>query len=135
MIISGGEPPSAYPTSVFFPYRKDHPAYEYSSRFYEEKLHVGGAKPIHLSSGVEGRALGGALDGCFVPGSGSSGVGSGLQVVSVSGARDAVWSTAKEILSLMSGKDAPRFYEIGVVARSLEPYSSLVAEVFRGFFS
>lgn len=53
-----------------------------------------------------------------------------LKVVAVSGARDEVWKAAKTILSLRESTPGLQFSDIGVVARTLEPYRALVSEVF-----
>lgn len=53
-----------------------------------------------------------------------------LRIVNVSGARDEVWKTAKTILSLLQKSDGLALSDIGVVARSLEPYRALISEIF-----
>lgn len=52
-----------------------------------------------------------------------------LSLVSASGAHDEVWAAAKEILR-WADRGIP-YDEIGVVARTLEPYAGLVETVFR----
>jgi len=54
-----------------------------------------------------------------------------LVVISASGAGDEAWAAAKEILRLRAGEDPPDFSEIGIVARTLEPYRSTLAAVLR----
>ena len=154
----------AFPATLFFPYRKNHPGYRFIDRFYELKLHDSGVSPAHLLPLVEDRALHVVLDALFDPSksfplpregggdgkpalvrhdmaeflsekdtvetvSASTGVSSRLRIVNVSGSRDEVWKVAKTILSLKadSGVD---FADIGVVARTLEPYRALIGEIF-----
>ncbi|HRY28903.1 MAG TPA: exodeoxyribonuclease V subunit gamma [Elusimicrobiota bacterium] len=140
-----------YPATVFFPYRKDHPAFSFAERFYQLKLPVGGAEPIHLrgrspdgsakkksrprlpgGAPCEGPpALGRALDGLFDPVQPAVTVPEEkLKIINVSGLRDEVWRVAKEILALRERPKNPvEFDDIGIVARSMDPYRGVLAEV------
>lgn len=122
----------ARPVRVFFPYIKDHPGYRFAQRFCEEVLHAGGVAPIHLEARSASRALGPALDELSRPARRAVlAREDALVVISASGADDEVWAAAKEILRLRAGDDPPDFSEIGIVARTLEPYRSTIAAVLR----
>ncbi len=119
----------AYPCSVFFPYVKGYPAFKFVERFYELRLSRGsGAR--HLPPDWGGRALGEGLGCLFNPGRQASLPEGRLRLINVSGSRDEVWATAKGILAAREEDPSLSFDEIGVVARSLEPYRALLAEVF-----
>ena len=122
----------ARPVRVYFPYIKEHPGYRFSRRFYDEVLHGAGAAPVHLEPQCGTRALGPVLDALSRPGrSGALPRGTSLSVISASGAGDEAWAVAKEILRLRAGQAPPEFDEIGIVARTLEPYRSILAAVLR----
>lgn len=118
----------AYPSSLFFPCRKGRPGYAFAERFLEVKL--GRSPATHLSAAPEATALGPALDALFTPGAQGNPRPGAFRVFSASGARDEAWLVAKEILALRSKPDAPAFAEIGVVARTLEPYRAALGQVF-----
>ncbi|MBI5209730.1 MAG: exodeoxyribonuclease V subunit gamma [Elusimicrobia bacterium] len=120
---------SAAAVTAFFPYRKGHPGYRFADRFYELKLQGGGAFPVHLDPSVSGRALGPVLDALSTPGRRATLPDpAAVAVISVSGCRDEVWAAAKEILRLRDAS-AVRCEDIGIVARTLEPYRSAVREI------
>ncbi|MBI5677696.1 MAG: hypothetical protein HZC52_04235, partial [Planctomycetes bacterium] len=52
-----------------------------------------------------------------------------MYVINASGKRDEVWTVAKEILQLAGA--GYKMYEIGVVARTLEPYAEDVSKIFQ----
>ncbi|MBI4422968.1 MAG: hypothetical protein HY554_04545, partial [Elusimicrobia bacterium] len=56
----------AFPSALFFPYRKGQPAYQFADRFYRVRL--GRAAARHLEAEPGATALGAALDALFVPG-------------------------------------------------------------------
>ncbi|MBI4677712.1 MAG: exodeoxyribonuclease V subunit gamma [Elusimicrobia bacterium] len=116
--------------TLFYPYRKGHPAFAFAKEFYE--LRAGAAAPEHLPGGVETRALGPVLDAFGSPEKRAAlPRPEALSVVSASGAEDEVWAAAKEILALTSREAEPvAFDDIGVVARTLEPYRSAVVRIF-----
>lgn len=115
--------------SVFFPYRAGHPAFKFADRFYELKLHQGGAAPVHLPPETQSRALGPALDALFSPESSGKPAPEALTVIHASGRRDVLWRTAKEILNLRS--QGVEFRDMGIVARTLEPYRAALRDVFQ----
>ncbi|MBI3553151.1 MAG: PD-(D/E)XK nuclease family protein [Elusimicrobia bacterium] len=117
---------SRHPSSLFFPFRRGHPAFRFAEPFFEEKL--GGYELEEAGPQGAETALAPALDGLF--GEGAAILPKGrLRVISASGARDEAWAVAKEILKLTDAGGVP-YEDIGVVARTLEPYREAVAQVF-----
>ncbi|MBI5241226.1 MAG: PD-(D/E)XK nuclease family protein [Elusimicrobia bacterium] len=115
------------PTRLYFPYRKDHPAFRFAQPFFEQKLMSHDAEEVPRPA--PGRpAMNGALDGLFQPE--AKPVPAPLAVISASGSRDEAWAAAKGILRLVE-QEGYAFEEIGVVARTLEPYRNALVEVFR----
>jgi len=118
---------SRCPTRVYFPFRKGHPAFRFAEPFFEQKLMAHDAEEVPRSS--QGRpVLDSALDGLFSPE--SKPAPSPLTVMSASGARDEAWAAAKEILRLVENEGCS-YEDIGLVARTLEPYRNALVEVFR----
>ena len=139
----------AFPCSLFFPYVKGRPGFEFARRFLEARL--GRAPSRQLEADDSALALGGALETLFsiepvrraqgkAPRQAQGALrpapveprprAGAFRVFSASGSRDEIWTVAKEILALRGGKDAPAFADIGVVARTLEPYRGAIADVF-----
>lgn len=122
---------SARPVRVFFPYVKDHPGYRFARRFYEEVLHSGEA-PVQLAASDASRGLGPVLDALSCPDRRAvTPREESLAVISASGGADEVWAAAKDILRLRAGARALDFSDIGIVARTLEPYRFALASVLR----
>jgi ATP-dependent helicase/nuclease subunit B len=127
----------AYPTTLFFPYRHNHPAFAFSQRFYELNLYQGGGVPVHLEDSTRVRALGPALDRLFDPGPSPAvapdpAVQKSVRFLSVSGLRDEAWRVAKEILALHeSPSPCIPFSDMGIVARTLDPYRGVLCQVLR----
>ncbi len=118
---------SARPSKLYFPYRQGHPAFRFSDELFEQRL-SGHALIAAEGAGAE-TALGRSLDSLFDPSKPPHPVASGkVVVVSASGARDEAWAAAKETLRLLNA-GVPA-HEIAVVARTLEPYRLVLAEVF-----
>ncbi|MCX5795046.1 MAG: exodeoxyribonuclease V subunit gamma [Elusimicrobia bacterium] len=118
---------SRCPTRLYFPFRKGHPAFRFAEPFFEQKLMSHDAEEVPRSP--KGRpVLDAALEGLFNPE--AKPVESPLVVISASGARDEAWAAAKEILRLVEDEGCA-YEDIGVVARTLEPYRNALAEVFR----
>jgi len=117
--------------TLYYPYVKDHPAYEFARRFYESRLAGLAAQTEFLPPDWGSFALSGALDALFRPDSPAAKIPrEAVSVVSVSGHADEVYAAAKEILSLKErhGLDYSR---IAVIARTLEPYRRDIPEIFR----
>jgi ATP-dependent helicase/DNAse subunit B len=118
---------SRCPTRLYFPYRNDHLAFRFAQPFFEQKLMSHHAEEVPRSS--QGRpVLDSALDGLFSPE--AKPVQTPLTVISASGARDEAWAAAKHILRLVEN-EGYSYEDIGVVARTLEPYRNAIVEVFR----
>ncbi len=114
---------------VYFPYF-EHPACSFAKRFVEGRMYGLAARHVRLPEDFGSRALSGALSSVFTDS--SAGVIPGpdrLSVVSASGFRDEVWMAAKEVLRLHEMDGVP-YASIGVVARTLEPYSDHLRSVF-----
>lgn len=122
-----------HPVTLFFPLRIDHPAFAFAKNSLDSpRLRLGGDKPLYLDHRENERALKGALDRLFnahkteLPEQKPA-----LTIFNVSGTRDEIWRVAKEILHLTERKENPlQFHEIGVAARTLEPYQAAIKEVF-----
>ena len=119
-----------YPTTVLFPLAPDHPGWIFAQRFYERYLQGVASEEEHLCRP--------ASPACCIPlfceeapSSTSRAVEHArCAVISCSGPRDEMLTTAKEILRLNRDEQLA-FSEIGVVARTLEPYADWIKEVFR----
>jgi ATP-dependent helicase/nuclease subunit B len=107
-----------YPTTLFFPMVKGHPAYGFAERFFERHLFglMGQAPETTILPGP------GRDDG-LVPS------GHPCRVLSVSGPLDELTVIAKDILSLVEERGYG-FEDIGVVARTLSGYETLLPRIF-----
>src|SRR5437660_1818808 len=119
----------AYPATLFFPLRPASSAYRFAQRFFETYIH-GLASPrdeplTHTLSPREGRGKGeGSLADEMVPA-----VRGTCRIVSAIGVEDEVAAAAKEILRLIEDSHCDPL-EIGVVARTLDPYLPALRRVF-----
>src|SRR3989338_9288011 len=87
---------SACPTSVFFPLRRDVPAYRFAQRFFEAYIQgLAAGKPALPAKAVPSAALGSLADE-IVPG-----VRGTCRIISAVGPEDEVSAAAKEILRLI----------------------------------
>ncbi len=118
---------SARLSKLYFPYRRGHPAFRFANELFEQRL---SGHPLRELNGEVGQTvLGHALDSLFNPSQPPCPVAPGqVVVVSASGARDEAWTAAKETLRLLNA-GVPA-HEIAIVARTLEPYRSALAEMF-----
>lgn len=112
---------------LFFPYRRDHPAFRFAETFFNEKLLAYNTQ--ELDAGAQGTALGPVLDALFTAQCAAPAADK-LVLMNASGCRDEVWAAAKEILSLVESGSAA-YEDIGLIARSLEPYRAAIHEVFK----
>ena len=127
------------PSTLFFPLFRTtpkHPAWEFSRRFYER--HVTGlahneAGIRELASEPEKKPVRNPLPSLFrdEPGEGTNLFPADFrcEIFTCFGARDELLTAAKEILRL-NAEDGIEFREMGVVARTLEPYVGWIQEVF-----
>jgi ATP-dependent helicase/nuclease subunit B len=89
-----------HPSTLFYPYRRKDVSFAFADRFFESRLHFGGAP---------------------VPAPAAPRPAPKLEAFHASGASDELWKTAKLILKLHEEEGVP-FSEIGIVARTLDPY-------------
>src|SRR5437016_912299 len=119
----------AYPATLFFPLRPASSAYRFAQRFFETYIH-GLASPrdeplTHTLSPREGRGKGeGSLADEMPPA-----VRGTCRIVGAIGVEDEVAAAAKEILRLIEDSHCDPL-EIGVVARTLDPYLPALRRVF-----
>src|SRR5437867_3852581 len=115
----------AYPVTLFFPLRPASLAYRFAQRFFETYIHglairVGGgptqgASPTPTSSSLADEMTPAVRGTC--------------RIVSAIGVEDEVAAAAKEILRLIEDGNCDPL-EIGVVARTLDPYLPALRRVF-----
>ncbi len=116
----------AAPTTVFFPLRREVPAYQFAQRFFETYI-----------QGLTIRVGGGPADAPPTPTFGSislagemlPAVRGSCRIVSAVGPEDEVSAAAKEILRLTE-EQGFEWMEIGVVTRTLSPYLPVIRRVF-----
>jgi ATP-dependent helicase/nuclease subunit B len=115
---------SACPASVFFPLRREIPAYRFAQRFFEAYIQgMAAGKPALPAKTVPPAALGSLADE-IVPG-----VRGACRIISTVGPEDEVSTAAKEILRLIEDQNYDPL-EIGVVTRTLDPYLPVIRRVF-----
>lgn len=110
-----------YPTTLFFPMVKGHPAYGFAERFFERHLFgLVGQPPQSLEKTVlAGRGYDDGLLRSAQP----------CRMLSVSGSFDELTVVAKDIVSLVEERGYG-FEDIGVVARTLTGYETLLPRIF-----
>lgn len=96
------------PVTFFTPRRSNHPAYAYQDSFFAEVIARMAARIDVLEKPLSE----------IRP-----------RILSTAGAHEEVRACAKEIVRL-HGNEAIPFHEIGVVARTLEPYAASIEEIF-----
>lgn len=115
---------SACPTSVFFPLRREIPAYRFAQRFFEAYVQgMAAGKPALPAKPVPSATLGSLADE-IIPG-----VRGTCRIISAVGPEDEVSAAAKEILRLIEDQGCDPL-EIGVVVRTLDPYLPTIRRVF-----
>ncbi|HQU30634.1 MAG: exodeoxyribonuclease V subunit gamma [Planctomycetia bacterium] len=145
-----GEIFRAYPTILFLPYQKKHPGFAYVKPFFESFV-LGMARDIEelcpdVSTGfsylMDSTSEGTPVVSCqplvtdqkvdthFITHNEKCETrNQKLVIINVSGRHDEVWTVAKEILKLTDAGYAME--TIGVVARSLEPYTDTIKKIFQ----
>ncbi len=114
--------------TLYFPLVPDHPAWVFAGRFFERyALGLAGRAPTVLAPSPPSRLF--ADDASPVSGDRPADSGPEARLLRCSGPGDEVATCAKEILRLVE-EEGFAFHEIGVVARSLEPYAAIVAREF-----
>lgn len=115
-----------YPVRLFFPLMPGHPGWIFAQRFYERHVQGLARAEEHLCPDAGALAL-------FADQEASEPAPlappPSCAIFSCSGPRDEVLTVAKEILRL-NRDEGFAFSEIGVVARTLEPYRQWTKEVF-----
>jgi ATP-dependent helicase/nuclease subunit B len=109
-----------YPTTLFFPMMKGHPAYGFAERFFERHLLGLIGHDVPHETTVAARS--GRDNGLVRP-------GQLCRLLSVSGPFDEVTVVAKDILRLVEERGYG-FQDIGVVARTLTGYEALLPRIF-----
>lgn len=155
-----GEIFRSHPTMLFLPYQKKHPSFAYVKPFYEsfvlglacdvEELPPVTGFSCLMNSQSEDNAHVPEFQG-EIQNSSSTQIGdpkpvldsdrgseiqnpdntqylANMYVINASGKRDEVWTVAKEILKLAEA--GYKMGEIGVVARTLEPYTDAINKIF-----
>jgi ATP-dependent helicase/nuclease subunit B len=113
-----------YPTTVFFPLRREAPAYQFAQRFFEAYIQ-GLGTPLTPTLSLKGRGTSmGSLADEIAPA-----VRGACRIVSAIGPEDEVAAAAKEILRLIEDERVDPM-EIGVVTRTLDSYLPVVRRVF-----
>lgn len=120
-----------YPTTLYFPLVKGHPAFPFAERFFERYIHglitqESDCRPAPSSQPEAGRSLA----RLFADGETSLPTHRpACRIVNVSGREDEITVVAKEILRLVE-EGGYAFQDIGVVARTLSGYETVVPRVF-----
>jgi ATP-dependent helicase/nuclease subunit B len=119
-----------YPITLLFPLVRRHPAWVFAQRFYDRYLQGLADQEEYLFDPVaDAGSL--ALFAAEIPAK-TQPVEKlpSCAAISCSGPRDEIVTAAKEILRLNRDEELA-FSEIGVLARTLEPYADWLKEVFR----
>src|SRR3989339_1302156 len=148
-----GEIFKSYPAVLFLPYQKKHPSFGYVKPFFESFV-LGLARDVDelppvtgfsclMNSQLEDNARVREFQG-EIQNLSSTQIGdpkseiqnpdntqylANVHIINASGKRDEVWTVAKEILQLAGA--GYKMDEIGVVARTLEPYANAVSKIFQ----
>lgn len=125
----------AYPTTLYFPLVKGHQAYRFAEKFFERYIYGLVAHASDVVTAVPCGESAHPLSNLFASDSASvatpTSIGSGptVRILSVSGPIDEATIVAKDILGLVEERGYG-FQEIGVVARTLSGYESVIPRVF-----
>ncbi len=124
----------SYPTILFIPYQKKHEAFSYIKPFFESFI-------LRLAHDVKEVSTGNNSgfsylmdaepeDNSEIPGISANSQMKDIRIhiINASGKRDEVWAVAKEILTLVD--EGYKMEEIGVVARTLDPYMDIIRKIF-----
>src|SRR3989339_43977 len=120
-----GEIFKSYPAVLFLPYQKKHPSFGYVKPFFESFV-LGLARDVEELPPVTGFSC---LMNSQLEDPDNTQYLANMYVINASGKRDEVWTVAKEILQLAGA--GYKMDEIGVVARTLEPYANAVSKIFQ----
>jgi ATP-dependent helicase/nuclease subunit B len=106
----------AYPVTLFFPVRPESSAYALAQRFFETYIQGLASGAVSQTKKAEATEL-------------AAEVRAGCRITSAVGVEDEVSAAAKEILRLIEDRGFDPL-EIGVVARTLDPYLPTIRRVF-----
>jgi len=120
-----GEIFKSYPAVLFLPYQKKHPSFGYVKPFFESFV-LGLARDVEELPPVTGFSC---LMNSQLEDPDNTQYLANMYVINASGKRDEVWTVAKEILQLAEA--GYKMEEIGVVARTLEPYTDAINKIFQ----
>ncbi|MBU6392110.1 MAG: exodeoxyribonuclease V subunit gamma, partial [Planctomycetes bacterium] len=130
-----GEIFRSHPTTLFLPYQKKHPAFSYVKPFFESFV-LGLAHDIEEIATDNGYGFSYIIDPTSKDTNeemriltASQTRNPNIHIINASGKRDEVWIVAKEILKLLD--EGYKMEEIGVVARTLEPYTDAIKKIFQ----
>src|SRR3990167_8382559 len=149
-----GEIFKSYPAVLFLPYQKKHPSFGYVKPFFESFV-LGLARDVEELSGNNSHGFSCLMDSeseddsvtnCELQDASyklntqltthnsqhetrNTKSLTDIRVINASGKRDEVWTIAKEILKLAEA--GYKMEEIGVVARTLEPYTDAINKIFQ----
>ncbi len=125
----------SYPTVLFMPYQRKHKAFSYIKPFFESFIlrlahdvdelysdgNTGFSYLLDPESKYNSEKTEMSVD--------SHTKDSNIHVINTSGKRDEVWAVAKEILKLVD--EGYKMEEIGVIARTINPYMDAVKKIFK----
>lgn len=111
-----------YPTSLYFPFIQEMPAFSFAKRFFEGYIQGLVQRPESIFR-LGGPVITGASGATVFP------FGHLATIVSTSGAEDEVTAVAKGILQLVD-REGYSFSDIGVVAREVGDYAPLIKRIF-----
>ncbi len=130
-----GEIFRSHPTTLFLPYQKKHPVFSYVKPFFESFV-LGLAHDIEEIATDDDYGFSYIIDPKSKDNdeemrilTASQTRNPNIHIINASGKRDEVWIIAKEILKLLD--EGYKMEEIGVVARTLEPYTDAIKKIFQ----
>ncbi len=130
-----------YPTTLFYPLLRGHPAFSFAERFFERYVHGLLRRPEDWTqrAALASRRGGGGLHALFAASDQAADSGSSatsdhsrpvmVEVVDAAGREDEITYVAKDILRLVE-EAGYQFHEIGVVGRTLAGYESILPSLF-----
>ena len=118
-----------YPGTMYFPYRENHPAFRFLTKFYTAAIHRISSKIVNVH-GKHGKIpVQNILDNMFSINPVKNKNPFDITFFDTSGKYDEIWYIAKEILRLVE-KENVKFSDIAVTSRSFEEYKTYITEIF-----
>ena len=132
----------SHPSTLFLPYQKGNPSFFYVKPFFESFV-LGLAHDVEEASSDTAARFTALMDsklGNSPAAEGGNGAATrdttpdapcrlNVQRINASGKKDEVWTVAKEVLHLV--EEGYALDEIGVVARTLDPYRDTIRKIFQ----